>query len=827
MIRKKHYVDILIVFCVFSGIVLPLTHQPAKSTTVETLLINEVMFHPTDNENTNEWIELFNPTSKPFDVAGWMIADEKETDTIQADTENGDGTTSIPPGGYALLTDKGTTIYDTSTIPDDAIRLSVDDSTLCGYGLNNKQEKIILFDIDSNLIDAIEWGEDYEDVPGSPMTVVSEGNTLARYLGTDTDDTSHDFFESTTPTPGCENTQTLQEEQPEEDSSEEEISEEETPEENIEDISPPIAIIELYYNAHPNINAEYVRLFNPTNKSIDVSGWYVTDKPWKEPDDQPKILFPQHSLMPPQTSWFLTKNATAFFWETATFPDFEYAVDSQLTVAQLLTFRTVSFSNTGGLVGLYSASQSLVDLIIYGDTDEYTSGWEGPSIPSSGQGGVLKRNIINGTPVDTNSATDWAHQRIYHIGQSDFPLRTISFIGEITVFVSPDNSYETISSALRNAHHSIDMNMYEFTNPFLYQELLDALSRNVTVRIFMEGSPIGGIDDRETFILSDLAAHGGLIRFIVSDYENHVNARYQFNHAKYLLIDNETVIVESCNWAKTGVPKNPSFGNREWGIIIRNNEVATSFWQVFQEDWNPLHSDSYPIEAMNMTFFPDFTLDYAIPTGSYLPQFNAKTITGPCIITPVFSPDTSEQALLDAIDAATTTIYVQQLYIYTDWDEAPSPLVEHLVNKSSEGVLVQVILDYNVGYEETITMLNETKEYLESYGVKVKFISSEWSPFTTIHNKGMIIDNTTVLISSINWNEQSIRKNREAGVLVMNQEVATYYATVFLSDWALEPPTMKASVFSWADYKYLVLIAVIVCITLVVIARDWRKRKWT
>jgi phosphatidylserine/phosphatidylglycerophosphate/cardiolipin synthase-like enzyme len=230
---------------------------------------------------------------------------------------------------------------------------------------------------------------------------------------------------------------------------------------------------------------------------------------------------------------------------------------------------------------------------------------------------------------------------------------------------------------------------------------------------------------------------------------------------------------------------------------------------------------------MNMTFFPDFTLDYAIPTGSYLPRFDAKTITGPCTITPVFSPDTSEQAILDAIDAATTTIYVQQLYIYKDWGEAPSPLVEHLVNKSSEGVLVQVILDYNVGYEETITMLNETKEYLEAYGVKVKFISSEWSPFTTIHNKGMIIDNTTVLISSINWNEQSIRKNREAGVLVTNQEVATYYATVFFSDWTLEPPTTKASVFSWADYKYLVLIAVIVCITLVLIARDWRKRKWT
>ncbi|HWR64084.1 MAG TPA: phospholipase D-like domain-containing protein [Candidatus Thermoplasmatota archaeon] len=822
MIRKKQYVDILIVFCVVSGFVLPLTHQPAKATAIETLLINEVMFHPQENENTNEWIELYNPTSEPFDVAGWMIADEKETDSILADTENGDGTTIIPPGNYAIITDKGTTIYETYTIPDNAIKLSVDDSTLCGYGLNNQQEKIILFDLDNSFIDAVEWGEDFEDVPGSPSTIVSEGNTLARYQEIDTDDSLLDFFECNSPTPGSENIHTIQEEEPTESPDEESKSEE-----NTEDISPSILIIELYYDAHPNINAEYVRLLNPTNKTIDVSGWYLTDKPWKQPDDQPKILFPEETILPSQTSWFITKNATAFFWETAILPDFEYAVDSDPTVAQFLTYRTVSFSNTGGLVGFYTASHRLIDLVIYGDTDEYISGWEGPSIPASGQGVTLKRNSINGTPIDTNSASDWVHHRIYHIGQSDFPVQTMTFNGEITTFVSPDNSYETITRELHNALHSIDMNMYEFSNPFLYEELLDALKRNVTVRLFMEGSPIGGIDDREKYILGNLASQGGLIRFIVSDYGNHVNARYQFDHAKYLLIDNETVIVESCNWVKTGVPKNPSFGNREWGIVVRNKEVASSFSQVFQDDWNLLHSDSYPIEAMNMTYPPWFTLDYEIPTGSYLPQFKAETITGPCTMTPVFSPDTSEQVILDAIDAATATIYVQQLYIYRDWDETISPFVQHLVNKSSEGVLVQVILDYNEQYEGTITIINETKEYLETYGVKVKCISSDWSPFTTIHNKGMIIDNTTVLISSINWNEQSVRKNREAGILIKNQEAASYYTTVFLSDWNLEPYKKRASVFSWADYKYLVLIAVVVCITLVFIVRDWRKRKWT
>lgn len=90
----------------------------------------------------------------------------------------------------------------------------------------------------------------------------------------------------------------------------------------------------------------------------------------------------------------------------------------------------------------------------------------------------------------------------------------------------------------------------------------------------------------------------------------------------------------------------------------------------------------------------------------------------------------------------------------------------------------------------------------------------------------MIIDNKTVLISSINWNEQSVRENREAGVLVENKDVASYYATVFLSDWNLDIHSSSSPGFSWAEYKYYMFIAVVFTITFILIIRDWRKRKW-
>ncbi|MCA1915584.1 MAG: phospholipase, partial [Methanospirillum hungatei] len=40
------------------------------------------------------------------------------------------------------------------------------------------------------------------------------------------------------------------------------------------------------------------------------------------------------------------------------------------------------------------------------------------------------------------------------------------------------------------------------------------------------------------------------------------------------------------------------------------------------------------------------------------------------------------------------------------------------------------------------------------------------------------------LISSMNWNENSACFNREAGVIIHSKDAASYFASVFLLDWA-------------------------------------------
>ncbi len=1226
-------------------------NQKAQVENPQSIIINEVMVCPIESDYYNEWIELYNPSDISIDVKNWTIDDGVEKDTIIGDLEHGNGTTIIPPYSYAILTDKGTKAYENFTITENAIKLFVDDSSICGYGLNNNQEKLILSDSAGNIIDAIEWGFDYSDVPGLPAYCVNKGNSLSRYPLRDEDNSILDFYFGITPTPGAENvvdlnvelypiyiskiskdkdhsipisikvlfknlnsndsyqlksfiignlsnnwpaTQTwngtswrysneytllfttndkgiwsgwkcirfkkdyleynnnirnnskaylhvkikkenisyiiikpvflldmdsstyngikggyivgraeknnsflenktiivenktgvitaiyftednriedelisksgyykihspvglgynlkffngtklihsisnLQVKQgafgvklncpetyfqvkrnnllqipifiknignfpdafnitiysdinewnntleknlvtlnPNEmsicnlhvipcrlkesntcnitlsstsksdigefdeidisidilapdlkitnikclDNFKEENSRfkvgqtvtvkasvknlgnenatdvnvsfyfdfldnehligrkyyesiskyqkypsvswdtsnlgegihnifvvvdekddiEELNELNNEfsipveiytahDVKTNVLISEVYYHTHPRLNNEYIAIYNPNYNSIDISGCYITNSPWKNIDEQNKIIFPENTSLNSKNTFYITQNASAFKKETGKFPDFEYDVDSTNATPQMIKYKTLRLSNNGGVVALKDQYNHTLDILVYGETKYNHSSWTGSPINKSGEGVILKRNKNReGVLIDTNCSADWVHPRIFGLGQSDFPYIHFSVTGVIKTFVSPDCSFKTIVDELQNASESIYFNIYEFTNPFLCEELVAALKRNVSVNIFLEGSPVGGIDQREKYILTILKNHGANIRFIVNDEKNNVYARYIFDHGKYLIIDNKTVIVESCNWAKTGVPIDPTFGNREWGILVKNEIIADYFLNVFLDDWNPERCDSNSFDEVDLSVPSGFFVDKTIYKGYYEPEFKSITYNGNFTATPVFSPDTSEIAICDLIESANNTIYIEQLYIYKDWKNNVSPLIKRLINKSNQGLEIKVILNFNPFYEATNEKCNQTKQLLEEHGIEVKFLYTNWSYFTNTHNKGMIVDNRSVLISSINWNENSFTRNREAGIIIENEEIAGYYAEVFLYDWALSQPKPKDAEFDLADYKNQLLIVLIYGFTFAIIARDWRKRRW-
>ncbi|RLF45851.1 MAG: hypothetical protein DRN29_05965, partial [Thermoplasmata archaeon] len=184
------------------------------------------------------------------------------------------------------------------------------------------------------------------------------------------------------------------------------------------------------------------------------------------------------------------------------------------------------------------------------------------------------------------------------------------------------------------------------------------------------------------------------------------------------------------------------------------------------------------------------------------------------------SPDNAENEIERFISSAKKSIFVEQAYIEKDWDPT-NPFLNAIVKKNESGVEVKVLLNYNPEYESTNEMNEETYAYLKEKGIDVKFFYTNSSPLKNIHNKGIIVDGEGVLISSINFNENSVRNNREVGIIIKNEDVAEYFTNVFKYDWNAEFRE-KGAVMDKEKIE-MVLIGIIFGLAFLIIYIHWRR----
>ena len=314
--------------------------------------------------------------------------------------------------------------------------------------------------------------------------------------------------------------------------------------------------------------------------------------------------------------------------------------------------------------------------------------------------------------------------------------------------------------------------MYQFENPYLMDLVLDALDRGVNVFLLLEGNPIGGINDEELYIAAKIRARGGEVRFAIDPF---------INHAKYVVIDRETTIIMTENWKNTGIPYNNTFGNRGWGIVIRAQAVANYFKAVFVDDFQRGEVD-LPEGLETKSISRD------IPKSAYIPVFVPLTLNCNFTLLPVLAPDTamSNETILGAIYEAEESIHVQQFSTSRFWADADNPFIFALLEAARRGCEVKVLLDskYLAGYnnnDEVISWLRQVAA-AEHLDLEAELADLNSLGLVKIHNKGLIIDDRKVIITSLNWNANSIH-NREAGVIIENAEIASFFNAAFFHDW--------------------------------------------
>jgi len=501
-----------------------------------------------------------------------------------------------------------------------------------------------------------------------------------------------------------------------------------------------------------------------------LAGWTVSD-------GEGTISFPAGTVSGGRI--VVARNAVDFYQIHGTLPDYE--IQESGTTPNILSSGRFQMANTGDDLSILLQGQIV-----------QTVSWPNELAASNG--------LVH---VYTNGVWD---ERVYKIGQSSLSPETFT-ADSVTLFVSPDSSYNVVTGVIRDSTDTLLISMYEFTHPEIAREVASAADRGVDVTLLLEGGPVGGISDEEKGVMNYLTENGVSVSTIES--EGSLPARYRYLHTKYMVADDYVTVVLSENFKPSGIPLTGTKGNRGWGAVVRDAEIAEYFTEVFTADISGY--DIYPYIPGTEPLPETWTDEKITPYFSEMTLYNVN-------ITPVISPDTSG-LVPELIRSATNSIDVQQAYI-SPYPDGENTWLATVLDAADRGAEVRVMLDGMYYNTEDDADNDELVATLNRYGnaVSAKLLSPS-AYLTKLHNKGVIVDGEYVLISSINWNYNSPNNNREAGLIIQSTEAAKYYTAVFSFDWNGDYEKDPLSAGMGFDIRFLLAGGIVILLIGILIYR--------
>jgi len=264
------------------------------------------------------------------------------------------------------------------------------------------------------------------------------------------------------------------------------------------------------------------------------------------------------------------------------------------------------------------------------------------------------------------------------------------------------------------------------------------------------------------------------------------------------IVDGLDCILASENWKNSGIPPDPSFGNRGWGIVARSRGLASYLGAVFENDTNPVQRDLFAYSASDPVYGPpppSFAGNATVPSGSFSPRSAAAVFQGAIRVSPSFRqtpPRFHMGPLLAMIGSARETLYMEQMACDIEWNRggnaSSNAYLSAVVDAARRGVKVRVLLDGTyLDPSEPAQDNSGAITYLEYIAVKegldIQARIARIPGTLKLHNKGAVADGDMVLVSTINWVASSVFDNREVGIVIEGEGPAGYFQDVFMRDW--------------------------------------------
>lgn len=145
------------------------------------------------------------------------------------------------------------------------------------------------------------------------------------------------------------------------------------------------------------------------------------------------------------------------------------------------------------------------------------------------------------------------------------------------------------------------------------------------------------------------------------------------------------------------------------------------------------------------------------------------------IVVKILNDENYYNEVISLIRNANNSIYIMifKINYYTKYINSPSNNLLREVSKAKKrGLDIKIILD-------KMFSNNEVYEFLKNNSINFRVSGN----VRVSHAKFLIIDNHIVIIGSTNWSFYSLRKNREANVIIDSKTIANKFTNYFFDIW--------------------------------------------
>ncbi len=299
-----------------------------------------------------------------------------------------------------------------------------------------------------------------------------------------------------------------------------------------------------------------------------------------------------------------------------------------------------------------------------------------------------------------------------------------------TLIQEPQDGYQPIYNFISSAKKTLDMTMYELSDPKAEAALVAVAKRGVAVRVLFDSDPAGGGGKAvNQAAYNDLKANG-------------VNVKWAWSgvlwHQKSIVRDGNAVAVMTCNLYA------PDYTVlRDFAVITDNPATASGVEATFNSDFNK--TSTPPTKGV-------------VPKGSEL----------------IWSPG-AQTGLVKLIKSARpgTTLYAED-------EQLDSPPIEQaLVAAAKRGVTVDLTMTYSSSYVNGF-------DTLVAGGVHVSLYQANAPLY--IHAKAISVNNSTVYVGSSNFTTPMTNDDRNVGIITTNPTVVRGVTSTMASDFAGATP---------------------------------------